>query len=366
MFQREIKSIAKKRSDFEHKLNARGSRPSDYVRYVEYEMNLDSLRHRRTQRLQVKHHDYVSQRRMFFIFDRATRKFHGDMGLWMQYIGYARSQRSHNKVTDILTRLVRLHPALPALWVYAANYALEEWEDIAEARSYMQRGLRFCKNSGDMWTEFAKLEMMNLSKIFASDNRHSQDNLSKRYTTSNPDHVMHDGEAFQSVDLISLLNPEGQTVDPKSTILPVSSDPVQSGAIPKAIFDAAMKQFKGDTILALKLYDIVTQYDVPVRPHILSHILNHPLLTALDDPDILLRSVQLPLIGIATQSAEFPLLLRLALDEMDSVLKRLGPSQAETFSRVVTEWLSRSVDENSDVDVRKAVELTVKRLQNIF
>ena len=52
--QDEIASIARKRSDFEHTLNARGSHPSDYARYVDYEMNLDLLRRKRVKRLGIK------------------------------------------------------------------------------------------------------------------------------------------------------------------------------------------------------------------------------------------------------------------------------------------------------------------------
>src|SRR5277367_1229970 len=75
--QEEITSIARKRSDFEHKLNGRGSHPSDYARYAEYEMNLDTLRRKRVKRLGVKVTAHTGQRRIYFILDRATRKFHG-------------------------------------------------------------------------------------------------------------------------------------------------------------------------------------------------------------------------------------------------------------------------------------------------
>src|SRR5579871_123959 len=74
----EITSIAKKRSDFEHVLNSRGeSTPLDYSRYAAYEMNLNSLRRKRENRLGVKATSYTCQRRVFFILDRGTRKFPG-------------------------------------------------------------------------------------------------------------------------------------------------------------------------------------------------------------------------------------------------------------------------------------------------
>lgn len=121
----EVSSITKKRSDFEHKLNARGSQPSDYARYAEYEMNLESLRKKRVKRLGVKTTNHTGQRRIFFVLDRATRKFRGDIGLWMQYVAYARKQKSNKRVSQILTTVLRLHPTKAELWIYAANYALK-------------------------------------------------------------------------------------------------------------------------------------------------------------------------------------------------------------------------------------------------
>ncbi|KAF5844874.1 hypothetical protein GGP41_008872 [Bipolaris sorokiniana] len=51
----EISSIAKKRSDFEHIINARGSHPEDYMRYIEFEKNVDALRRKRIKRLGARY-----------------------------------------------------------------------------------------------------------------------------------------------------------------------------------------------------------------------------------------------------------------------------------------------------------------------
>ena len=92
----EIGAIASKRSDFEHILNARGSKPADYARYATYEINLDSLRKKRCKRLGIKGaKGYSGQRTVFFILDRGTKKFPGDMGLWMQYIQFCQKEKAN-------------------------------------------------------------------------------------------------------------------------------------------------------------------------------------------------------------------------------------------------------------------------------
>lgn len=57
-----------------------------------------------------------------------------------------------------------MHCTKTALWLYAAKYAIEEESDFGAARSYMQRGQRFCTNP-DLWIEYAKLEMMVLPTV---------------------------------------------------------------------------------------------------------------------------------------------------------------------------------------------------------
>ena len=85
----------------------------------------------------------------------------------MQSIEYARKQKAHKKLSQIFTNVLRLHPTKADVWIYAAQFAMDVHADMTEARSYMQRGLRFCKNSKKMWLEYAKLEILYIAKIAA-------------------------------------------------------------------------------------------------------------------------------------------------------------------------------------------------------
>ena len=48
--QDEVKAIIKKRTEYEHTLLRRTAKKSDFLRYIEYEMNLESLRQKRQRR----------------------------------------------------------------------------------------------------------------------------------------------------------------------------------------------------------------------------------------------------------------------------------------------------------------------------
>lgn len=290
----EITAIAKKRSDFEHILNARGSKPGDYVRYATYEMNLDTLRKKRCKRLGVKATSHGGQRTIFFILDRATKKFPGDLGLWVQYVQFCQKEKASKKLAKVFTSMLRLKPREWGLWVLAAKHYSEEQGDMMTARSYMQRGLRFCKDERRMYLEYTKLEMVYLAKLAA------------RRKILGLDEGKKEPEKPQEEDDNMMMLPEisAEDIDPEANkgveevnveaLKRLANAPAYTGAIPLAIFDAAMKQFNDDSDVANDFFDLVATFDaVPSARTILNKIL-------------LRRRSQQALIGRAAQPLRIP------------------------------------------------------------
>ncbi|GAQ85721.1 U3 small nucleolar RNA-associated protein 6 [Klebsormidium nitens] len=168
----EIKQIVKKRQDFEYLLKRRRGLKEDYLRYIDSETKLEALRqHRKNlllKQLQADNarvrwrsslSDHAITRRIMFIYERASRKFKGDLGLWFHYLEYCRSKSGSRQMQKVLTKALQLHPARPALWIYAAAWEFEANQNAAAARSLMQRGLRMCPKSGQLWLEYLKMEL---------------------------------------------------------------------------------------------------------------------------------------------------------------------------------------------------------------
>ncbi|KAL8711099.1 MAG: hypothetical protein Q9220_004480 [cf. Caloplaca sp. 1 TL-2023] len=324
----EIHSIAKKRSGFEHKLNARGSTVSDYARYAEYEMNLDTLRQTRAKRLGIKSKSYLGQRRVFFILDRATRKFHGDAALWLQYLTFARKQKANKKIAQIITDMLRLHPTSPELWIYAAQYALDEMGDVTEARAHMQRGLRFCNRSKHLWSECLKLEMMYIAKISArrrilglvsrspsQDQDPNQQDIRRDMVTA-PSFDMQD---MHLVPLETTANYEEIPADD------LASAPALAGAIPIAVFDAAMKEFRNDALLGSKMFDLVAHFvTLKCTRKILQHIIDLLMTTAPNEVASISRFIKAPVIGMGSVCKELPDALMTVIDRFDSSMRGLS------------------------------------------
>ncbi|KAK5937456.1 U3 snoRNP protein [Knufia obscura] len=270
----EITAVAKKRSDFEHKINARGSSPADYAQYAEFEINVDMLRRKRIKRLGVKATTHNGQRRVFFVFDRGARQFPGDLKLWMQSIEYARSQKALKKVTQMLTNALRLHPTKPELWIYAARFALEENGDMTEARGYMQRGLRFCKNSKEMWLQNFRLEINWIAKIHA---RRRVLGIEKDARKEEEIKVVGEDDNMMMLPKLTAqdIAPEEEKEDKVdvTALANLESTPIMTGAIPIAIFDAAMEQFQNDSNLALKFYEETSSFEsLPAIGSVSAHI----------------------------------------------------------------------------------------------
>ena len=369
----EISSIARKRSDFEHILNARGSKPQDYARYAEYEMNLESLRRKRVKRMGAKTSNHTGQRRIFFILDRATRKFHGDLGLWMQYITFARKQKSHKRVSQIITNVLRLHPTRPELWIYVATNYLDNG-DMIEARSCMQRGLRFCKGDQNIWIEYARMEMIHIFKV-AGRRRILGLDVEKieEKGRQNPEDDYEDMITLPAVtteDIIPAQQPSTSVEQEASEKL--SSSPALSGAIPMAIFDAAMKHFTGDNVFGQKFFDMVAEFcGVTCQDSILSYIIDTLRRIAPESPGTLVRWIRQPVIGIDARSPEFPALFGRCLDRIRTTLTPIStaPATARPLSilgQQVIAWILTYQTEDLDADVREVMRIAIGKVESIL
>ncbi|KAL4779009.1 U3 small nucleolar RNA-associated protein 6-domain-containing protein [Aspergillus varians] len=359
----EITSIVKKRSDFEHKINARGAQPSDFVRYAEYEMNLDSLRRKRVKRMGIRSAGFSGQRRIFFVLDRATRKFHGDVGLWVQYIEYARRQKAYKKLTTIFMDALRLHPTNADLWIYAAQYFMQDHADMSQARTYMQRGLRFCKSSRKLWIHYAKLELIYITKLVARQRILGLDGTIEAPKQQAPTDDL-------DADMIMMPQITEEDINPsapddsvnQAALKTLNATPALSGAIPLAIFDSAFKTFENDDRFGHEFFDMVFEFeDVPCLQKILSHILNTMQESKSASPHTLICYIKLPTAGIKATSAEFP-------GALGAVLSRLQEHrQKPGVAKEVIGWL-RPVEKTEDLDpsIQKVIAATIHKAELVL
>ncbi|KIM29138.1 hypothetical protein M408DRAFT_8499 [Serendipita vermifera MAFF 305830] len=151
----EIKEIIKRRTNYELQLIRRQPRKKDFLDYIEYEMALERLRHTPLPH-SLSSHSLVQKQ--FSIFERATRKFKGDVRLWVQYIDVAKKEGAGNLVGRIVAKALKLHPSSIPLYILAAQHELDQSLPSA-ARNLLQRGIRINNTSIDLWCEYVKMEL---------------------------------------------------------------------------------------------------------------------------------------------------------------------------------------------------------------
>lgn len=161
----ELRSVTSQRQDFEARLIRRQADKADFVRYLDFESDLNSLivlRARERAREAAEHvragdEDARSRLlpRTFFakqsasysaqcvaIFERLVRKFRWDVDAWIRYLSWAKSRKMRVVAGRVYARALALHPSRPDLWLSAADYELNSHADTTAARALLQRGLR--------------------------------------------------------------------------------------------------------------------------------------------------------------------------------------------------------------------------------
>lgn len=175
---REIAEIVKKRRKFEYRLKRPSPLKQDFLAYIEYEKQLDSLRVLRkkatsrelkkkgNKKLKKSVSDFAGISRILGIYRLATMRFKGDIGLWFQYLEFCRQKRN-GRMKKVLADVIRFHPKVPGVWIYAAAWEFDHNLNVMGARALMQSGLRECPTSEDLWVEYLRMELTYLNKLKA-------------------------------------------------------------------------------------------------------------------------------------------------------------------------------------------------------
>lgn len=286
----------------------------------------------------------------------------------MQYIEFARKDKAFKRLNEIFTQVVRLHPTKPELWIYAANYFMDSQADITDARSYMQRGLRFCKSSEQLWIEYAKLETIYIGKIAGRRKilGLDVDRTKKGQNQDNEDEDMIALPEVTAEDVNPSLNKD-DGVD-EVALQNLASAPVLTGAIPIAVFDAAMKQFDSKAALAERFFDMFAEFDqVPSVKRVLEHVQNFLLQNATETVYAAACTFRLPFFGLHPASPGFPTVLRDSLDALNAAIAQ-HPSFKRHLSGTALQQILLSIRSAEDADpvVKKVLASQLRKFTGLL
>lgn len=295
----------------------------------------------------------------------------GDLGLWMSYLQFAREAKALKKFKTVLTAAIRLHPTKTELWLYAAKWTLEEESDMNGARSYMQRGTRFCTRSKELWIEYAKLEMIYLAKIGMRRKILGLDRTAKPTVGAITDVEQEDTDFTSGADLIAIPDTANDMLQPTSMLaVKVDEEAVQDpmttpalmGAIPIAIFNEARKQPFYCAAVAEEFFNMFATFTgVHCQARVVQHVVDTMTESFPTDPATCNCLVRQPMVNVEPLSVEFPPALGSALEALNILMETT--SDKASLSKKTTLWIEPILAlEGLDSGIKTVLRQTIRKL----
>lgn len=385
---KEINMIVRRRTDFEHRIAGRGSKPADFLAYVKFEKNVDRLRAKRYARMK-EHIDRTPSvsswsipQRILFVFQRGTNKFPSSMELWAAYLKYARKQESVKVVYDVYSRLLSLQPRNVDVWLSAAKWEFEYNKNVNGARALFKRCLRFNTEEERVWLEFIKFELNYLSKLLTRrkllqlvSERSQLEDLEENEKKSHED--SEEGDAIIALDIgddeinSDLNNLPEMNV---STLGSVDDNPVLRGDLVMAIYDVFIQTMtkrlnedeKRNAIksLAYKVLFLVDRFDILDRTHMCDYIIQDLLKRFPDDPECLVLQLTLPLRYVSLEDETFvnSLQQNVKLYQAWMAKSKLANNSKEKVKEAYVKYLDDRFLLRSEGETRTLLELLIKKL----
>ncbi|KAI0509528.1 U3 small nucleolar RNA-associated protein 6-domain-containing protein [Xylaria bambusicola] len=366
----EIRSLVRKRTDYEHIVLSPGNKAQDWLNYVAWERSLEALRTKRCRRLEIRASSkHVGEGRVFGILERAVSRHPGSLELWKEYLGYATKMRATKRYRKVMTRALRMHPAKSELWVLAGQRAASHG-DMHAARGFFMRGSRFCTRYPTVWLAYAKCEMEWLAKMearkgkkggaekaIAEQAEHDDDEI-KLGSDDSDDDVDENGRLIMP-------NPDAaaaKNVFDAETTSKLKNNPALDGAIPLAIYDVAKKQAFFNAAVGEQFFDVFALFtEISVQPRIIQHVLDSMNELYPNDAATSYCYIRHPLISLKTDDPAYPKAVRETLNRVKSTLPRTTNPKA--LSSKLKSWLEALVSsQDLDVGIRTVLTLTIKTL----
>ncbi|KAH8164529.1 hypothetical protein CIB48_g3723 [Xylaria polymorpha] len=345
----EIRSLVRKRTDYEHIVLSPGNKAQDWLDYVAWERSLEALRAKRCRRLEIRASSkHTGEGRVFGILERSVNRHPGSLELWKEYLSYATKMRATKRYRKVMTRALRMHPAKPELWVLAGQRS---------ARHGDMHAARECEMEWLGKMEARKGKKGGAEKAIQEQAEHDDDEIRLGSDDS-------DDDADENGRLV-IPNPDNgatKNVFDDETTAKLKNNPALDGAIPLAIFDVAKKQAFFNAAVAeqfLNVFAIFTR--ISIQGRIIQHVLESMNELYPNDASTAYCYIRQPLIGIDISAPAYPKALRETLSRIKSSLATT--TNTKVLSIKLKSWLETLLSsEDLDSGLRTVLEHTIKTL----
>ncbi|XP_049852226.1 U3 small nucleolar RNA-associated protein 6 homolog [Schistocerca gregaria] len=281
----EVKKVIRSRRRLEYSTRRPGKELVDFLRYIEYELNLDFLIRRRSARLKFKDKArFAATRKVHRLFQGALKKFKGDTRLWFQFIDFVGRGEKGRALNRIFVEAISLHPKYPPFWIAAACWEYFRNDNILAARTLLQRGNRFNPDSEEIYLEYARLELAYRQKIQIRIQWFGVDESKLKSSEGTEGKVL---EGLSTTQGEEASTKRGVLEEMKGNGLSLDSvsNPFLQGMIPLSIYKVAVARYKKRLGLRKKFVKIFLAF--ANTRHLVEEIYQDIELDFPDDPEVL-------------------------------------------------------------------------------
>lgn len=392
---RELTMIMRRRTDFEHRIAGRGSKPNDYLQYTQYERNLQRLKKKRSERKRDLDQtpsisDWSGPNHIMYIFERATNKFPQSMEVWSQYLKYSRRQNDLRSVYEVYSRLLSLQPRNVDVWLSGAKWEFESNKNVAGARTLFKRCLRFNNEEPRVWEEFIKFELNYLSKLLIRrklfnliSEKDQIDDLEKN-EVKNDEFKLNGEESKEDLSLEMNNLPEFNV----STLGSIEDNPVLKGQLITTLYDVAIETLTKEAKVQVdgiykteeekideklqfiksfsnKILLLVDQFDILDRSFISNHIIEDFIQRYPEDVFGLINKLTLSLRHVELNSDSFVQNLQNNVKLYQTWIRRtnnLKDSVKLNVKKEYIEFLNEKYTQHSEGQIKSLLEMLIKKL----
>ncbi|KAJ8127458.1 hypothetical protein O1611_g6180 [Lasiodiplodia mahajangana] len=365
----EIRSLVRKRTDYEHTVLSPGNKAQDWLNYVAWERSLEVLRAKRCRRLEIRASSkHTGEGRVFGILERSVNRHPGSLELWKEYLSYATKLRATKRYRKVMTRALRMHPGKSELWVLAGQRSASHG-DMHAARGFFMRGSRFCTRDATLWLAYAKCELEWLQKM---ESRKGKKGGTEKAIQEQAEHD-DDEIKFGSDDSDDDADENGRLIIPNAELAPpkvfddetaskLKNNPALDGAIPLAIFDIAKKQAFFSPAVGEQFFVVFAAFpQISMQARIIQHVLDSMNEVYPNDASTSFCYIQQSLIGLDANVPEYPKALRETLGRIKSSLATT--TDVKALSAKLKLWLEALLcAQDLDPSIRTVLEHTIKTL----
>ncbi|KAI8447321.1 hypothetical protein BY996DRAFT_1002871 [Phakopsora pachyrhizi] len=294
----EISAIVTQRNIHEASV-IRTRSPKPYLRYIEYEKNLEKLRRLRFGKLgghnvhgkgRITLSDYSIPLHILNLYSLAVKRFPESIELWLSYINYSLTQSSAKLVSRVLSAAIAAHPAQSRFWIMAVQFEADGDEsgkgggNIDGARKLLMRSLRFFNGTDSIpiWLEWIRIEL-NFVKVIEGRREalgiesfaeaKAAKNLESNQTSDNPvaDYIE---QTAMELDHVGDQYPEDLPVSLADDINSgelKGQEALLSGALVKVALSNAFKAVSDVRIFSEAL-PLIYSLDSPAKPSLVSFL----------------------------------------------------------------------------------------------